>query len=76
MKMETIKAGHTFAFLQFQGVINDKGTFINKVYERHRRKKKELGLLADLICLDSFEGPSGKYLVSACPVCISASSMI
>ena len=39
-------------------------------------KKKELGLLADLICLDSFEGPSGKYLVSACPVCISASSMI
>ena len=41
--METIKAGHTFAFLQFQGVINDKGTFINKVYERHGRKKKELG---------------------------------
>ena len=74
MKMETIKAGHTFAFLQFQGVINDKGTFINKVYG-HRRKKRT-GLLADLICLDSFEGPSGKYLVSACPVCISASSMI
>lgn len=39
-------------------------------------EKKRTGLLADLICLDSFEGPSGKYLVSACPVCISASSMI
>ena len=36
--METIKAGHTFAFLQFQGVINDKGTFINKV-NGHRKKK-------------------------------------
>ena len=39
-------------------------------------EEKRTGLLADLICLDSFEGPSGKYLVSACPVCISASSMI
>ena len=64
MKMETIKAGHTFAFLQFQGVINDKGTFINKIYWH----EKITGFLADLICLDSFEGPSGKYLVSACSV--------
>ncbi len=52
MKMETIKGGHTFSFLQFQGVINDKGPFIYKIY---RHEKSEL---QDLICLDSLEGPT------------------